>query len=61
MVLVNALFHPMIAVVLLAVIALLLAFDPESTVLGLVSYAWAGFGAAFGPVLVLSLYGRRMN
>lgn len=61
MVLVNALFYPMIAFVLLAVIALLLAFDPESTVLGLVSYAWAGFGTAFGPVLVLSLYGRRMN
>jgi sodium/proline symporter len=49
------------AVVLLAMIALLLAFDPNSTVLGLVGYAWAGFGAAFGPVLVLSLYWRRMN
>jgi len=49
------------AVVLLAVIALLLAFDPDSTVLGLVGYAWAGFGAAFGPVLVLSLYWPRMN
>jgi sodium/proline symporter len=50
-----------LAVVLLAVIALLLAFNPDSTVLGLVGYAWAGFGAAFGPVLVLSLYWRRMN
>jgi sodium/proline symporter len=49
------------AVVVLAVVALLLAFDPGSTVLGLVGYAWAGFGAAFGPVLVLSLYWRRMN
>jgi sodium/proline symporter len=49
------------AVVLLAGVALLLAFDPESTVLGLVGYAWAGFGAAFGPVLVLSLHWRRMN
>ncbi len=49
------------AVVMLAVIALLLAYDPERTVLGLVGYAWAGFGAAFGPVLVLSLYWRRMN
>lgn len=49
------------AVVLLALIALWLAFDPESTVLGLVGYAWAGFGAAFGPVLVLSLYWPRMN
>jgi sodium/proline symporter len=50
-----------IAVVVLAVVALLLAASPDSTVLGLVSYAWAGFGAAFGPVLILSLYWRRMN
>ncbi|MGB5833583.1 MAG: sodium/proline symporter PutP [Thiohalocapsa sp.] len=50
-----------LAVVLLAGIALLLAFNPDSTVLGLVGYAWAGFGAAFGPVLLLSLYWRRMN
>ncbi len=42
-------------------IALLLAFNPDSTVLGLVGYAWAGFGAAFGPVLLLSLYWHRMN
>lgn len=34
---------------------------PDSSVLGLVSYAWAGFGAAFGPALVLSLYWPRMN
>ena len=45
----------------LAVVATLLASDPKSTVLGLVAYAWAGFGAAFGPVIVLSLFWRRMN
>jgi sodium/proline symporter len=50
-----------LAVVLLALVALLLAMTPDSTVLGLVSYAWAGFGAAFGPVLLLSLYWKRMN
>jgi len=50
-----------LAVVVLALVALLLAYNPDSTVLGLVAYAWAGFGAAFGPVLVLSLYWRRMN
>ena len=50
-----------IAVVAISVLALYLAMNPESTVLGLVSYAWAGFGAAFGPVLLLSLYWRRMN
>ncbi|PID55145.1 MAG: sodium/proline symporter PutP [Gammaproteobacteria bacterium] len=50
-----------IAVVMLSVIALLLAWQPENTVLGLVSYAWAGFGAAFGPTLLLALFWRRMN
>lgn len=50
-----------LAVVGISLAALALAFSPESTVLGLVSYAWAGFGAAFGPVLMMSLYWRRMN
>jgi sodium/proline symporter len=49
------------AVLLLAVTATLLAADPGRSVLGLVAYAWAGFGAAFGPVLVASLYWPRMN
>ncbi|WP_375057333.1 sodium/proline symporter PutP [Zobellella sp. DQSA1] len=49
------------AVIALSIIALLLAFNPDSTVLGLVSYAWAGFGAAFGPALLFSLYWRDMN
>jgi len=50
-----------IAVVVIAVIATALAMDKDSKVLALVSYAWAGFGAAFGPALILSLYWRRMN
>ena len=50
-----------IIVVVLALLALLLAQDPESSVLDLVAYAWAGFGAAFGPVLILSLFWRRTN
>lgn len=50
-----------IAVIVLSVIALLLAMNPDSTVLGLVSYAWAGFGAAFGPALLLSLFWKEMN
>ncbi|MGV8843396.1 MAG: sodium/proline symporter PutP [Pseudomonas sp.] len=49
------------AVVLIAILALLLALNPDATVLSLVSYAWAGFGAAFGPAILLSLYWRRMN
>ena len=44
-----------------ALLAILIAHDPDSRVLGLVSYAWAGFGAAFGPVVVLSLVWQRMN
>ncbi|MDN3616241.1 MAG: sodium/proline symporter PutP [Vibrio gallaecicus] len=50
-----------IAVVLISLVALFLAMTPDSSVLGLVSYAWAGFGAAFGPAIVLSLYWARMN
>lgn len=50
-----------IAVLLIAIIALVLAWNPERKVLDLVAYAWAGFGAAFGPALILSLFWRRMN
>jgi sodium/proline symporter len=50
-----------IAVLVIAMIGLVLAWDPERKVLDLVAYAWAGFGAAFGPALILSLYWRRMN
>jgi sodium/proline symporter len=49
------------AVVAIAVLAYLLALNPRSTVLDLVSSAWAGFGAAFGPTIVLSLYWPRMT
>lgn len=44
------------AVVLIALAAFALAADPDSKVLDLVAYAWAGFGAVFGPVILLSLY-----
>ncbi|WP_022942718.1 sodium/proline symporter PutP [Psychromonas hadalis] len=50
-----------LGVLAISLLALYLAMSPDSSVLGLVSYAWAGFGAAFGPVLILSLYWRRMN
>lgn len=49
------------AVILVAIVAVLIAYDPESSVLSLVANAWAGFGAAFGPVLILSLRWRRMT
>ncbi|KAF1020646.1 MAG: Sodium/proline symporter [Paracidovorax wautersii] len=45
----------------IAVVAILIASNPESRVLSMVSYAWAGFGAAFGPVVLLSLFWRGMT
>jgi sodium/proline symporter len=50
-----------LAVLSIAFAAFLLAMDPQNRVLDLVSYAWAGFGAAFGPAVLLSLYWRGMN
>jgi len=48
-------------VLAIALVAIFVARDPESRVLGLVSYAWAGFGAAFGPVVLFSLFWGRMT
>lgn len=50
-----------LSVVAVAAIAMLLAQNPESSVLSLVSNAWAGFGAAFGPVIILALTWQRMT
>ena len=44
-----------------ALVAIALAANPENRVLGLVSYAWAGFGAAFGPVVLFSVMWSRMT
>lgn len=50
-----------ITVVVVAVIAFLIALNPDSSVLNLVSYAWAGFGSAFGPVILISLFWKKMT
>ena len=50
-----------LTVLLVALVAIWMASDPDSRVLGLVSYAWAGFGAAFGPVVLFSLGWKRMT
>jgi len=50
-----------ISVILVAAIAFVIALNPESSVLELVAYAWAGFGATFGPVVILSLFWKRMT
>lgn len=50
-----------LTVLAVAVLATIIALNPESSVLALVSYAWAGFGAAFGPVILLALYWRNYS
>jgi sodium/proline symporter len=49
------------SVITIAILAIFIAHDPKSKVLDLVAYAWAGFGAAFGPVVILSLFWKRMT
>lgn len=49
------------AVIIIAIIGYFIARNPESSVLELVAYAWAGFGAAFGPLVLFSIYWKRMN
>lgn len=50
-----------ITVCVISVIAIFLARDPNSSVFGIVSFAWAGFGASFGPVVVFALFWKRSN
>jgi sodium/proline symporter len=48
-------------VIVIALVALVIASDPQSRVLDIVAHAWAGFGAGFGPAVLLSLTWRRMT
>jgi solute:Na+ symporter, SSS family len=50
-----------LSVLAVAIIAIFLSINPNDTILGLVGYAWAGFGSAFGPAILLSLYWKRMT
>lgn len=50
-----------ITVIIVAVLAFLIAWDPNSSIMGLVSNAWAGLGSAFGPIVLLSLFWKRTN
>lgn len=50
-----------ITVLVIAVLAYLIALNPNNTIMGLVSNAWAGLGAAFGPIVVMSLFWKRCN
>ena len=50
-----------ICVIIISVIALILALSPNDTILGIVAYAWGGFGAAFGPLVLFALFSRRTS
>ena len=50
-----------LTVLLVSLVAIFLARDPSSKVLDMVAYAWAGFGASFGPALILSLFWKKMT
>ena len=50
-----------IVLVIIAAIGVFIAKDPNSSVFGIVSFAWAGFGAAFGPIMLLALFWKRAN
>ena len=48
-------------VVVVAILAYIIALDPNSSIMGLVSNAWAGLGSAFGPIVLMSLFWKRTN
>ncbi|MBA7712682.1 High-affinity proline transporter PutP [subsurface metagenome] len=50
-----------ICVIIISAIALVLALSPNDTILGIVAYAWGGFGAAFGPLVLFALFSRRTS
>lgn len=50
-----------VVLVMISVIGVVIAWDSDSSVFGIVSFAWAGFGAAFGPVMLLALFWKRSN
>ncbi|MBS7344979.1 MAG: sodium/proline symporter PutP [Caryophanon sp.] len=54
-------FGGRMAVLVVAIIAAIVAWNPNSSILDLVGFAWAGFGSAFGPVILLSLYWRKLT
>lgn len=50
-----------ICIIIIAAVAYVLAMNPSAKVLSMVSYAWAGFGGAFGPAVLITLYFKNMN
>ncbi len=50
-----------VTLIIISIIGVVIAWDSNSSVFGIVSFAWAGFGAAFGPVMLLALFWKRSN
>lgn len=50
-----------ITVIVISIVSVVLASDPNSSIFEIVSFAWAGFGAAFGPIVLLALFWKRSN
>ncbi len=50
-----------ITLLVIAIVAAIIALDEDSVIFGIVSFAWAGFGATFGPLMILSLFWKRTN
>ena len=50
-----------VTLVIISIIGMIIARDPASSVFKIVSFAWAGFGGAFGPVMLLALFWKRTN
>ena len=50
-----------LTLVIVAILGVIIAWDPSSSVFNIVSFAWAGFGAVFGPVMMMSLFWKRTN
>lgn len=55
----TAMLIARITVVVIAIVGIIIAWDPNSSVFQIVSFAWAGFGAAFGPVVLAALFWKR--
>lgn len=57
----NAMIAARVTLLIISVIGIFMAKDPDSSVFSIVSFAWAGFGASFGPLVLFSLFWKRTN
>ena len=57
----SSMFAARVVLIVISVISVFIAWNPDSSVFAIVSFAWAGFGATFGPVMLASLFWKRSN